>query len=122
VTPRELLAGARTVVTRRSSATRGVWARAAVLLARQALEQAIVEREPRLADAPGRVRMLALRALVDDGALAGEAAQVWGALSRATHHHDYELPPTAVELDAWFADVERLLDALAPADAGGAGR
>ncbi len=110
--PPQLLAAARDLVQRRSSATRGVWSRASALLARQALEQAIVDREPKLAGASGRIRLLALRTLVADATVAGRAAHAWAALTRATHHHDYELPPTAVELEHWFDEVERVLDGL----------
>ncbi len=33
------------------------------------------------------------------------AYQVWGALSRACHHHSYELAPTAGELEGWITWV-----------------
>lgn len=115
MTPAELLAEARALLERRSSATRGLWPRAAALLGRQALEQAIVDREPLLATVPGRVRMLALRSVIGDADVAGRATHLWATLSRTTHHDDYELPPTAEELLGWFAELERVLDRLARA-------
>ncbi len=36
---------------------------------------------------------------------ARHAHLVWTALSRASHHHVYELPPTCDELLAWFQTV-----------------
>jgi hypothetical protein len=41
VTPGDLLAAARDLITRPDAATAGIWLRTAALLARQALEQAI---------------------------------------------------------------------------------
>ena len=32
--------------------------------------------------------------------------EAWGALSRACHHHPYELAPTAGELSGWIEAVE----------------
>ena len=32
--------------------------------------------------------------------------ETWGALSRACHHHPYELAPTAAELARWIEVVE----------------
>ena len=43
MTPEELLAAARRLIERSDAATAGVWPRAAALLARQALELAMVE-------------------------------------------------------------------------------
>ena len=45
----------------------------------------------------------------DDAELAARAGHAWSALSRACHHHPYELAPTAAELRAWFAVVEDLV-------------
>ena len=40
----------------------------------------------------------------------------WSALSRACHHHAYELAPTAGELQSWFLVVRELIQkvGLAP--------
>jgi hypothetical protein len=42
-------------------------------------------------------------------ALTGSA---WHGLSRAMHHHTYELPPTAAELQGWLDDTASVLDRL----------
>lgn len=97
------------MMEQRDSATRGVWPRAAALLGRQAIEAAIVGLEPGLAEATGRDRLLCLPEILGDPELAGRAAWAWTALSRATHHHAYELSPTADELEVLFEVVEDLL-------------
>lgn len=46
------------------------------------------------------------------------AAQLWSALSRAGHHHYYELEPSAGELRGWLDEARVLvgkLSAAAPA-------
>ena len=72
---RELLTEATRLVERPGAGTLGLWPRASALLARQALE-------------------VALRTY-------------WSyvALSCASHHHVYELPPTRDELVSWFQTV-----------------
>lgn len=105
-----LLKAAHVVIERRNQATRGVWPKAAALLGRQALEAAITERFPSLAGAAGRHRNLCLPYLLGDDALARDLIQSWGALSHATHHHAYDLPPTAGELGRWLGAVEMLVD------------
>jgi hypothetical protein len=47
-----------------------------------------------------------------DPVTAGELSVAWHALSRATHHHPYELDPTAEELRGLLASSGRTLDAL----------
>lgn len=111
--PDALLEEARRMVRDPSHGADGAWARSAVLLARQALEQAIRQRlihsyglagEP-----PFKALLLASRAFLED-ALARRAAWTWAALSRATHHHGYELAPNAAELERWMDTVEEVLD------------
>jgi hypothetical protein len=41
-----------------------------------------------------------------DAVLPGQLHSTWGALSRACHHHPYELAPTVEELAAWIGVVE----------------
>lgn len=108
--PAVLLKAAHVVIDRRHSATRGVWPTAAALLGRQALEAAISQRYPEIADASGRARKLCLPTLLDDRELARDLIQSWGALSHATHHHAYDLPPTATELEHWLEPVGRLIN------------
>jgi hypothetical protein len=54
---------------------------------------------------------MCLRELVDEEA-AKQASHAWWALSRACHHHPYELSPTAGELAEWIAEVESVITTL----------
>jgi hypothetical protein len=96
-------------------ATAGIWPRAASFLARQALEQNLEafwqHRAPGVERASARAQLLCLRGYADEET-AESAAHAWHALSRACHHHAYELAPTGQELSNWIADVERVADAL----------
>ncbi len=109
-----LLANARALVQRYDPATVGMWPRATALLTRQALELAIDEVWRR--DAPGvercsmRAQLICLPAYVKDSSFARDVAYAWSGLSRACHHHVYELPPTATELAGWIETVERLVE------------
>jgi hypothetical protein len=95
-----------------SPSLEGRWPVAAALLIRQALERVLVElwraKEPGVEAANLTVQLLCLPLVVDDG-LARRVAWTWSALSRASHHHAYELPPTAGELAAWFDATEALV-------------
>jgi hypothetical protein len=56
-----------------------------------------------------RAQLLCLPAyLPADVDLATRASVAWTGLSRACHHHAYELPPAAVELSTWIEVVEQL--------------
>ena len=110
--PGWLLVQARRLLDRADEATAGRWPRAAALLSRQALESAtatlLAERLPGAERCSARAQLLCLRHLIDhDQALAVEHA--WIGLSRACHHHAYELPPTAIELHAWLDVIDGLL-------------
>ena len=81
--------------------TRGTvssWPRAVALLTRQDLEDALdaywQAREPELRWANMRTQLGCLRIYADER-LAGETSWLWHTLSRATHHHPYELDPRA---------------------------
>jgi hypothetical protein len=43
------------------------------------------------------------------------AREAWMGLARATHHHAYELAPTAAELRSWHGAVSQLADDLGKA-------
>ena len=94
----------------------GVWPRAAALLARQALEDALDRlwrlSVPQMKQASRRTQMICLGLLLKDEALIADVRAVWSSLSRACHHHHYELAPTAAELKGWIQQTERLLTAL----------
>lgn len=112
-TPAQLLDTARALVTRTDSETAGLWPRAAALLARQALESAMADfwRSKRLPlDAcPTRPQLICLREYLKEAALAAHAQHLWSALSRACHHHAYELAPTAGEVLGWTGGVAALV-------------
>lgn len=114
MTPVELLREAERVMEQPDQGVDGVWARSAALLTRQALEGVVRQRlilELKLQGRPSFTsQLLALRELVDDE-LAAEVSWAWSALSRATHHHGYALPPTVGELARWSDTVRRLVDA-----------
>lgn len=58
-----------------------------------------------------RAQLLCLRAHLRDGDLAG-AQHAWSALTRACHHHPYELAPVVGELEGWLTAVEIALAAV----------
>lgn len=58
-----------------------------------------------------RAQLLCLRELADE-TTAERASHAWWALSRACHHHPYELSPTAAELSGWIASVKAVMTEL----------
>ncbi|MFJ1595481.1 hypothetical protein [Streptomyces sp. NPDC088261] len=92
----------------------GLRARAAAMLLRMALEQALDDIwrsiTPRMTYS-ARSRMLCLEWYVTPS-VARQCYAVWSALSEACHHHLYELPPTPAEVRAWHQDVSELLRVL----------
>lgn len=112
-----LLGGARQLLQRGDAATAGLWPRAAALLTRQALERALdgwwAAQGTPLDGCSARAKLICLCARHEDPALAARVAHAWQALSRACHHHPYELPPTARELERWMATVERFGEGVA---------
>lgn len=89
----------------------GVWPRAVALLARQAIEGTLFDLwravSPGVEAAPMRAQLLVLRRTIAPS-LAAETEYAWAALSRACHHHPYELVPTANELGAWTETADEL--------------
>lgn len=114
----ELLDAARHVLDHPQRSTHGSWGRAAATLARQALEAHIRDllgaQAPGARSTPMRTQLLCLSSLAADRDRAHALAYAWHRLSEATHHHAYELPPTAEELQTWLAIIA---DALAAASA-----
>jgi hypothetical protein len=112
----ELVAIARQLLARASAATAGLWPRAAALLARNALEIAVdnywARRRIPLESCPTFQQLICLREYLGDTDLAARVHHTWSALSRACHHHPYELAPTAEELGTWITTVEELADAV----------
>jgi len=110
LTPRALLAGARDLCRRPDAPTAGLWPRAAALLARQAVEAALIlywadGRGAALADCSMRTQLVCL-AEIGGADLAGVVSSSWASLSSACHVHPYELAPTAPELLRWIQAVE----------------
>lgn len=76
-------------------------ARAAAVLARQALEEIVDERCAAVATGLVRPSMrsrLIILTVLDGDAVGASAQTAWDGLSRACHHHSYELQPTAGEV------------------------
>jgi hypothetical protein len=117
MTSEDLLTEARRLVERPDALTAGVWPRAAALLARQALEQAMAglwATQPQangLSNSTMRSQLLCLTVYVDED-VATRAAYLSAALSRACHYHPYELAPTATELTRWLHETADLIALL----------
>ncbi len=111
---RELLTVARTLVDRSSPGTAGLWPRAAALLTRQALEIALKTYWSYAAlgaeECSSRAQLLCLGRYLSDEPLARRTYQVWASLSRACHHHPYELAPTREELLGWCEGVGEVVE------------
>lgn len=97
--------------------TRGLWPRTAALILRAALEEELDEfwlrTEPSVAAANTRAQLLLLRQYAD-AEVADRAASAWHGLSRACHHHAYELAPEAQELRSWLNAVTQVKLRLNP--------
>ena len=117
--PRDLLAMARHLLARASPETAGLWPRAAALLGRQALERSVDDywtaRQIPLAACPTLQQLICLREYHGDADLAGRVHHAWNALSRACHHHPYDLPPSAGELQGWLETIDAWLASAAKA-------
>lgn len=114
-TPDQLLAFARAMLDSPTPSTVSAWSRAAALLTRQAIEQALTdywrERLPGLERMNMRAQLNAADVIISRH-IAGELRYVWHALSNATHHRPYELDPTREELDSLIMSAERAIRAL----------
>jgi len=114
--PVELVDLADAVLRAHGSTWGGSWARAAALLTRQAVEGALDDlwtvRGVDLSPVSAHAQLICLRAYLDDDVLAAEVRYAWGALSRACHHHPYELGPTADELARWIVTVRALIQRI----------
>jgi hypothetical protein len=106
------------VVRNPDALSNGSWPRAAATLGRQAIERTITrfwENHPDPAvRAMARVRVyrthfICLRFYLDPD-LAGRVSYAWSELSNATHHHAYDLAPSATELSMWLEAAQDLLD------------
>jgi len=95
--------------------TRGRWPRACAWLTRLALEQALdqfwARVLPEAVNCGVRPQLLILPRYADANT-AALAAEAWYGLARATHHHAYDLAPTAAELRRWHNTVRTLVTQL----------
>ncbi|HSD28792.1 MAG TPA: hypothetical protein VLL75_15940 [Vicinamibacteria bacterium] len=111
--PADALRLAAGLLERADPDTAGLWPRASALLANRALEATVHrlwERRGLELDACSmRIQLICLRIYLGDPDLAARAGHAWSALSRACHHHPYELAPTAAELRGWLSVVEELI-------------
>jgi hypothetical protein len=111
MTTEELLSEADRLLTTVVPGTRGRWPRACAWLIRLALEQTLdrywARVLPQAAECGMRPQLLLLPTYA--GAHTAERArEAWMGLARATHHHAYELAPTAAELRSWHRAVAQL--------------
>ena len=116
MSPKELADAAEQVLVDPGDALFGCWARASALLARQALETAMDllwrRRAPIVAQCSMASQLLVLPSYLRDQEAARDASYAWSALSRACHHHAYELPPTASELRSLIKLTRRVAAAI----------
>ncbi|HEX6968299.1 MAG TPA: hypothetical protein VF174_05750 [Micromonosporaceae bacterium] len=115
MTPQQLLDAAAGLMVRPAPSLRRCWQRGCACLTRLALERALDDYwarvAPSVARRPMRHQLLALpRFAGPEAALTARTA--WHGLSRAMHHHTYELAPTLAELRGWHEDVAALLSHL----------
>ena len=76
-------------------------------------------RAPIVAHCSTTAQLLVLPSYLRDQEAARDAAYAWSALSRACHHHAYELQPTASELRSLITLTRRLAAAIEAATAPG---
>jgi len=111
--PAELLAVAEAVCGGKADDYGSSWARAAAVLTRQALEEAVdaIYDGPLAAilTCPTSTKLICLPRYLDDSSLAGQVHAAWAQLSTACHAHPYELDPTLAELQRWIQIVRALL-------------
>lgn len=118
---RALLEWSRAALGHPDLAVVAAWPRACALLARQALEEGVddfwLRTMPTMRSASRTTQLACLGQFLRDPDLVDGVRVAWSALSRACHHHAYELSPIAPELDHWLTSVEALIARLDQADA-----
>ncbi|MGW5480909.1 hypothetical protein [Streptomyces sp. NPDC004008] len=113
--PAQLLASADRLLGATTISTTGVWPRAAALLLRHALEEALRSYwqrvRPQLARVPTHAQVLCLESYAGTEA-ARRWSSVWSTLSQACHYHGYELSPIPAELRDWREEVAAVISLL----------
>jgi len=93
----------------------GVWPRCTAWLIRLALEHALdalwLAHCPAVLRCTKRSQLLAL-GIVLDQSTQHRVVQLWSALSRAGHHHPYDLAPTVAELRGWLVEASEIVTRL----------
>lgn len=93
----------------------GAWPRACTWLIRLALEHSLDDywaaHRAEMCEVSRRAQLLTLTRTVDAD-LGRRGTELWHQLSRAAHHHAYELAPTAAELRDWHTAVTGLTSRL----------
>jgi hypothetical protein len=91
------------------------WPRCAIWLIRLALESALAQlwtlRCPELTTCSTRAQLLALEKFSDPDTTY-RACELWHTLSRAAHHHHYELVPSTSEIREWLLEATEVLRQL----------
>lgn len=94
----------------------GAWPRACTWLIRLAFEHGLDDfwaaHNPAVGTLRNRRAQLLLLTRTIDAGLGHRSTALWHALSRAAHHHAYELAPTGIELRSWHTEVLELTDDL----------
>jgi hypothetical protein len=120
VTADKLLADADRLLTTVVPGSRGRWPRACAWLIRLALEQSLdaywAAVLPEAQECSMRAQLLLLPRYAGEE-IAGHARDAWFGLAHATHHHAYDLAPTAAELRGWHDLVVSLTAALSASTA-----
>ena len=113
----DLLRESRALLDQPPTAAPGLWERAAILLARQALEEALdrfwASRSPDLLQASMRAQLLCLGTLMNNERDAADVDQLWGALSDACHFDACAPAPGAEAIQVWLDEAARLCEILA---------
>jgi hypothetical protein len=116
-----LLIEARRLLAKAPGDTAGMWPRAVALLARQSLETALDDfwrwKAPGAQEASRHAQLICIGVFVKDERVAAGIRSAWNELSRACHHHAYELAPTAEELSRMVAGVAGFIQHLRTAEA-----
>jgi hypothetical protein len=119
MTPDELLSEADRLLTTVVPDSRGRWPRCCAWLIRLALEQSLDEYWARVlpdgAECSMRAQLLLLPRYVDADTVE-DAAEAWLGLARVSHHHAYDLAPTAAELRRWDELVTSITARLRASD------
>ncbi|MER7457498.1 hypothetical protein [Micromonospora sp. NPDC126480] len=119
--PQDCLAAADKLLTSVVRGTRGAWPRACAWLLRLALEAAMDDYWRRFRPEVASMRARSPQFLILDRyagrQVAARAGYAWAALSRAGHHHCYELGLTAGELRRLRDTVATVISDLARAEA-----